>query len=165
MSLKEIPFGTLKEFNVLVEISEGSNLKYEYNPAADELKLDFVFKDLVFPFNYGFIPHTIGGDNDPLDVAVLSSDPLKRGDVVKCKVVGMVKTIDRGQVDNKLVGVPLNDPLAHKYQDIPDLPPDFLKKFTDFYMEVARQKKKVMEVQSLENRETALAEIKKALIH
>ena len=64
INLSKISFGTPEEFNVIVEIPRGSNLKYEYDEASDSLKLDFVFKDLVFPFNYGFIPHTLGGDGD-----------------------------------------------------------------------------------------------------
>lgn len=164
INLNNTPFGTPEEFNVVIEIPEGSNLKYECDPETGELKLDFVFKDLVFPFNYGFIPHTLGGDNDPLDAMVLASAPLKPGEVVKCKAVGMLKTIDRGEVDDKLVTVPLNDELASKYQDSSDLPADFLEKCADFYREVAIQKQKTMEVKTLENRQTALEEIKKSLV-
>lgn len=174
MGYKNIPFGSPEAFNVIVEIPEGSNLKYEYDEAADELKLDFVFsaiggsasggKILVFPFNYGFIPHTLGGDNDPLDAIVLSSAPLKMGEAVKCRAVALLKTIDRGEVDDKIVAVPINDYLAAKYHDASDLPPGFLQKCTDFYREVARQKNKDMEVKSLENKQAALEEIRKSLI-
>ncbi len=163
INLEQIPFGSLEAFNVIVEIPQGSNLKYEYDEASDSLKLDFVFKDLVFPFNYGFIPHTLGGDGDPLDAIVLSSAPIKMGEFVKCKAVGMLKTIDRGEVDDKIIVVPLDDELAGKYLDADNLPPGFLEKCTAFYREVGRQKNKVTEVKSLENKQIALEEIKKSL--
>jgi inorganic pyrophosphatase len=164
LNLSKIPFGSPEEFNVVIEIPESSNLKYEYDEQSDSLKLDFIFKDLVFPFNYGFIPRTLGGDNDPLDAIVLSAKPLEAGVVIKCKSISLLKTIDRGEVDDKIVAVPLGDPLAEKYQDFDDLPQGFLKMCTDFYREVGAQKKKSMEVKSLESRAQALEEIRKSII-
>lgn len=163
MPYKNIPFGQPESFNVLVEITQGSNLKYEYDEATDSLKLDFVFEDLAFPFNYGFIPGTLGGDGDTLDAIVLSSAPLKSGLVVQCKAIGILKTIDRGEVDDKVVTVPLNDALAKKYLDIADLSPDSLRQWTEFYMEVGRQKKKSIKILGLKNKKAALEEIKKSL--
>jgi inorganic pyrophosphatase len=168
MNLNSIPFGSLDAFNVLVEIPEGSQYKYEFDEASGEMKLDFVFKDLYFPFSYGFIPHTMGGDGDELDAIVLASAPILSGSVVLCRAVGILETIDTGEVDNKLIVVPVKDILAEKYHDISDLPPDSLQKWTDLYMEIARQKSKVkkkfIEVKGLKNKQTALEEIKKSLI-
>jgi len=164
INLSDIPFGSLEAFNVLVEIPMGSNLKYEYDEKSDSLKLDFVFKDLVFPFNYGFIPHTLGGDNDSLDAMVLSAKSFGVGEVVKCKAVGVLKVIDRGEVDDKIIAVALNGELAAKYQDIQDLPPRSLEKWTEFYRQVGIQKNKSMEAKEIQNKQAALEEIKKALI-
>lgn len=164
MLFKHILFGSLGAFNVFIEIPRGSNLKYEYDKKSDSLKLDFVFKNLTFPFNYGFIPGTLGGDGDTLDAIVLSSEPIGSGTTVKCKSVGILKTLDRGEVDNKIIFVPLEDELAEKYQDIQDLPSDSLQKWKEFYLEVARQKNKVMEIIGLENRQVALEELKNSFI-
>ena len=164
INLEQIPFGSLEAFNVLVEIPEGSNLKYEFDEASGKMKVDFVFKDLPFPFNYGFIPHTLGGDGDALDAIVLSSVPISSGSVVKCSAVGIMKTIDTDELDNKLVVVPVGDILAKKYHDISDLPPGSLQKWTDLYMEIARQKQKTIKVLGLKSKQTALEEIKKSLI-
>jgi len=178
IDLTKIPFGSPEAFNVLVEITRGSNLKYEFDEASGEMKVDFVFSavggsasggdNLVFPFNYGFIPHTLGGDGDALDAIVLSSAPIPSGSVVKCRAVGMFETVDTGEVDNKLIVVPVDDILAKKYQDISDLPKDSLQKWTDLYMEIARQKnkfkRKFIEVKGLKNKQTALEEIKNSLI-
>ena len=62
MNLNNIPFRSAEATNVLVEIPQGSNLKYELDEASGEMKVDFVFDNLFFPFNYGLIPHTLGGD-------------------------------------------------------------------------------------------------------
>jgi inorganic pyrophosphatase len=164
MNLSEIKFGNLEAFNVLVEIPEGSNLKYEFDELSGEMKVNFVFKNLAFPFSYGFIPHTLGGDGDALDAIVLSSAPIASGTVITCKAVGVMQTIDRGERDDKFVVVPLKDALAEKYNDILDLPPGSLKKWTDFYAEVAKQKEKVIEFIGLKNRQTALEEIKKSIL-
>jgi inorganic pyrophosphatase len=166
--LSKIPFGSLETFNVLVEISQGSNLKYEFDEVSGEMKVDFVFDNLFFPFSYGFVPHTLGGDGDALDAIVLSSASIPSGSVVKCHAVGILETVDTGEVDSKLIVVPVDDILAKKYQDISDLPPESLKKWTDFYMEVARQKNKIkrkfIEVKGLKNKQAALEEIKNSLI-
>ncbi len=134
INLDKIPFGSLEAFNVLVEIPEGSNLKYEFDEASGEMKVDFVFENFSFPFSYGFIPGTLGGDGDHLDAIVLSSEPISSGSVIKCRAVGVMETIDTGEVDNKLIVVPVADDLAKKYQDISDLPEDSLKKWTDLYI-------------------------------
>ena len=164
MNLNNIPFGGPEAFNVLVEIPQGSNLKYELDEASGEMKVDFVFDNLFFPFNYGLIPHTLGGDGDYLDAIILSSAPLKSGDIVSCKAVGVMQTKDRGEVDDKFVVVPIDDQLAAKYQDILDLPQDSLQKWTALYMEIGRQKKKVIKVLGLKNKHVALEEIKKSLV-
>ena len=113
---------------VFIEIPKGSNHKFEYNEKTGKLELNFVFsavggpasrsgsetlqgrmtggKDLVFPFNYGFIPGTLGGDGDPLDAIVLSDRPISSSTILDCKPIGVLKTIDRGEVDDKIVCVP-----------------------------------------------------------
>lgn len=149
--------------NVLVEIQQGSNLKYEYDEQSGKMKLDFVFKDLVFPFNYGFIPNTLGGDGDALDVIVLSSAPIKSGEAVSCKIIGMLETLDRGEEDNKIIAVPVLDKLANQYQDINNLPADTLLKWTKFYLEVARQKKKIIKIIGLRNKKETMEKIKNSL--
>lgn len=154
----------MNDFNVVIEIEEGSNLKYEFDGASGKMKLDFVFENLTFPFNYGFIPKTLGGDGDTLDAIVLSSVPVKSGETILCKMIGVLKTIDRGEVDNKIICVPLSDPLTDKYRDVEDLPPDSLQNWTEFYLEVARQKKKTIEIIGLKSKQEALQEIKNSLV-
>jgi inorganic pyrophosphatase len=164
MNLNDIPFGSLEAFNVLVEIPRGSNLKYEFDEASGDMKVDFVFEEFAFPFNYGFIPHTLGGDGDALDAIVLSSAPIPSGSIIECKAIGVLETLDKGEVDNKFIVVPIANKLAKKYQDISDLPPDSLQTWTDLYMEIAGQKQKTIKVLGLKDKQSALSEIKKSLL-
>ncbi len=154
----------MNKFKVLIEIPQGSNLKYEYDKASKKMKLNFTFTDVVFPFNYGFIQGTLGGDGDELDAIVLSSASLKSGEVLECKAIGILKTIDRGEVDDKIVCVPVGDPVSKGIFDTGDLPKNTLQKWTEFYLEVARQKQKEIKIIGLFGKPEADEEIKNALI-
>jgi len=149
-------------FEVVIEIPQGSNEKYEYDEASKEMKLNFVFKDLVYPYNYGFVPNTLAGDGDPLDVIVLSSSPLKRGETVKCAPIGVLEMLDRNEVDNKIIAVLSQDPLEAKIKDIGDINDITKEQWKIFWAEVARQKNKTIEVQGFVGKESALEEIKKS---
>jgi len=164
MSFKNIPFGEINEFNVIIEISKGSEKKYEYNEESDQIELDWVFTDgFSFPYNYGFIPQTRGGDNDPLDVLVLGSLPIGKGTILKCRAIGIMKLIDRGEQDDKIIAVSLTDPEYNKYQDIKELLFDYQSILKKFIKELSIQKNKVMEIKSFEGKEKALEELKSCI--
>jgi inorganic pyrophosphatase len=103
------------EINAVVEIPAGSVEKWEVNKLTGDIEWENeygqprVVKYLGYPGNYGMIPRTLlslesGGDGDPLDVIVLGP-PVKRGDVVKCKLIGVLEMLDDGQTDDKLIAV------------------------------------------------------------
>ncbi len=152
------------EIKVVIEIPQGTNLKYEFDEKTGEFVLDFVFKNLAYPYNYGFIPVTRGGDGDTLDAMVLSTNALKQGAELECQAIGFVEMIDRGEVDNKIICVPLADPLAQKYSDIAEIPPQWIEQWKTFIAEVARQKNKVTEIKGFYGKDTALKEIKNSLL-
>jgi inorganic pyrophosphatase len=161
MSFKNIPFGTIDEFNVIIEISKGSQSKYEYNEEIDEMELDWVFvNDFCFPYNYGFIPQTKGGDGDPLDAFVISSQPINMGTVVKCRAIGMIELIDRGEKDDKILAIALADPEHNKCQNLEDLPFDYKSIFKEFFDELQVQKNKIMEIKAYRDKDRALKELK-----
>jgi inorganic pyrophosphatase len=158
MSLRNVPFGSLEPFNVVIEIPQGSKNKYEYSPELDVLTLDFVFTgDFAWPFNYGFVPETLAGDGDALDVIVLASNPIDAGSVVSCRAVGLIETLDRDQVDNKLIAVPVRDHGQDEILDSKDLGSNFFEICKTLYAEIARQKKKTVELSRLDNKKAALA--------
>lgn len=163
MAYKNIPFGTVDAFNVLIEIPQGSQEKCEYDEELDDFKLNFTFwGDCKFPHDYGFVPQTKAGDGDNLDVIVLSPTPLKRGNVVVCRAVAVLETIDRGEVDDKLVAVPIACKEYEKIQSADDLPKDFEKTYKEFYKLVGIQKKKVIEVEGLASKEKAIEALNKS---
>ena len=152
----------MRNFTVVIECQKGSNLKIEFDENSGEFKTDFIFKDIAFPYYYGFIPGTKAGDGDTMDAIILSDMVLKTGDAVACKAVGIVKIIDRGEEDDKIIAVPLQDPQAEKLNDLSDVLITWREKWKDFLSEVARQKNKKMEVVGFESREAAEAAIEKS---
>ncbi len=164
MDFKNTPFGDLEKFNVLIEIPKGSSNKLEYDQDLDAIRLDFVFEDLAFPFNYGSIAGTLGGDGDHLDAIVLSSYVLPIGILVPCKPIGMMEILDRGEQDNKIICIPVKDPLIKQYEDIADFSEEQLREWEDFHHAVAVQKNKIMEIKGFHGKDVALAELEKCRI-
>lgn len=150
-------------FKVIVEIPQGTiNNKYEYDETTKEFKLDFVFENVVWPYNYGFFPNTLGGDGDCLDAIVLSSAPLKQGLEADCKIIGMIDVLDRGEEDCKILCVPLSDVLAESLNNITDIPEAQKKEWTEFLLELARQKKKETKIKGFKDKQEALEEFQKS---
>ncbi len=164
MTLKDTPLGTPEQFNVIVEIPKGSPDKIQYDELKDEMYVDFTFKNgFKFAYNYGFIPETKAGDGDTLDVIVLSSESIPSGIVVKCRAIGVMKQLDRGEQDDKILAVPVSDKNS-KYQSIKDVSETERQEFRDFYAEIGRQKEKIVEITSFEDKDRAMEEIRKARI-
>ena len=113
------------DFNVIIEISMHSEpIKYEVDKTSGAIFVDrFMSTAMHYPCNYGYIPHTISGDGDPVDVLVMSQFALPPGVVVRCRPVGMLKMLDEAGEDSKLLAVPV-DKLTPMYRDI-ESPRDF----------------------------------------
>jgi inorganic pyrophosphatase len=125
------------DFNVIIEIpAHADPIKYEVDKATGALFVDrFVQTAMHYPCNYGYIPHTLGEDGDPVDVLVISPFALIPGVVVRCRPIGMLKMTDEGGGDTKLLAVPI-DKLTPLYRDIEtprDLPEVMLAQITHFF--------------------------------
>ncbi|MSU54760.1 MAG: inorganic diphosphatase [Candidatus Staskawiczbacteria bacterium] len=163
MSYENIQFGTPEKFNVVVEIQKGGQVKYEYDEEWHEIKVSAIFKNgFGFPFDYGFIPETRGGDGDHLDVFVLGSQSVQMGMIVECRPIGMIELIDRGEKDDKILAIPLNDLGSENIKTLEDLPFDYKKIFEEFFKELAVQRKKIMEIKGYKDVETAIKELELA---
>ena|SRR3989344_4702267 len=124
------------DFKVFIEIPIGSGVKYEVDEKTGELNVDrFLYTAFKYPFNYGSIQGTKGGDGDPIDVVVLSSEPLVPGVHIKCHAVGVLETEDEEGIDAKIIAVPTAkiDPFYGVYNDIKDVPQALLNKIKHFY--------------------------------
>ncbi len=135
-------------FVVCIEIEQGSKNKYELDKETGLIILDRVlYTSTHYPMNYGFIPHTLSGDGDPLDVFVLCSQPIEKMSLVRCYPIGVVHVIDRNAVDEKIIAIPFGDPQYNSYKDIDELPAHILDELRHF-LKVYKQ---------LENKEVTVA--------
>ncbi|MBQ3022522.1 MAG: inorganic diphosphatase [Clostridia bacterium] len=138
------------DFLAVVEISKGGRNKYELDKETGMIILDRVLYTAThYPANYGFIPRTYAEDNDPLDVLVLCQEKIDTLVLVRCYPIGVIKMIDDGAVDEKIIAVPLNDPTNSSYHDISQLPEHISREISHFF-EVYK---------TLENKETAVLEV------
>jgi inorganic pyrophosphatase len=159
-----LPSGTADEFNVIIEIPYGSQNKYELDPETGALFLDRVlYSSEFYPFNYGFIPSTKAEDGDALDVAVLLTNPVPPSTVLRARAIGMIKKIDSGDIDNCVIGVPIDDPRFNDVTDISQLPAHKLKEIEDFFANYKRLQNKTSVVEGFCDAVTAKNEVEKYL--
>jgi len=117
---KEAP----EEANLAVEIPAGSFTKYEIKDDGLVHVDRFQSMPVAYPANYGSMPRTLAGDNDPLDALVLTREPLHPGVIVRFRPIGYLKMVDKGEHDEKVIGVPTDkiDPTYANIRDLQDLP-------------------------------------------
>lgn len=124
------------EIQVLIEISQGSNIKYELDKESGKLFVDrFLYTSMFYPFNYGFILNTLADDGDPLDALVLSSEPVLPGSIIKSKPIGILYMEDEAGKDEKIIAVPLKkiDPIYGEYENIDNLAQILKDKIRHFF--------------------------------
>ena len=107
----------------VVEIPKGSRNKYEYDEELGAIMLDrFLFSSMVYPTDYGFIPHTMGQDGDALDAMVCVSEPTFPGCLIDVKPIALFRMEDDKGIDDKVLCVPLTDPAWNTLEELDDLP-------------------------------------------
>lgn len=113
-----------EEVNLVVEIPAGSFTKYEIKDDGLVHVDRFQSMPVAYPANYGSMPRTLAGDNDPLDALVLTREPLHPGVIVRFRPIGYLKMMDDGEQDEKVIGVPTDkvDPTFAEIRDLSDLP-------------------------------------------
>lgn len=150
------------EFIACIEISKGSKMKYELDKPTGRLILDRVlYTSTHYPHNYGFIPRTYAGDNDPLDVLVLCMEPIQPLCLVKAYPIGVVKMIDSEMADEKIIAICANDPSLNHFTDITELPThlmDEVKHFFTVYKALEGKKTYVTEILGKEDAKKIIKE-------
>jgi inorganic pyrophosphatase len=122
------------EIVVAVEIPRGSRNKYEYDAELGAIVLDRrLFTSTVYPADYGFVEGTLGEDGDPLDALVLVGDPTFPGCRIRVRTLGVFHMVDEKGPDDKLVCVPLRDPLWAAMRDLDDIPEAFRAEIEQFF--------------------------------
>lgn len=121
-------------FVACIEISKSSKMKYELDKETGLLILDRVlYTSTHYPANYGFIPRTYAGDNDPLDVLVLCQEQIDPMSLVCCYPIGVIKMIDSDEVDEKIIAIAANDPSLNSYKDLHELPQHLFHEISHFF--------------------------------
>ena len=142
MDISKIPAGKNPphDINVIVEIMGGAHgglpVKYEIDKDSGALFVDrLVTTAMFYPFNYGFVPQTLAEDGDPTDVLVRTHVELAPGAVIRCRLVGVLRTVDESGPDDKLIAVPVEkvDPFQSHIQALEDLPPKELERIRHFF--------------------------------
>ncbi len=149
MSLNQVPSGRSlpDDFNVIIEIPMNSDpIKYEVDKESGAIFVDrFMGTAMHYPCNYGYIPHTIAGDGDPVDVLVVTPFPLFPGVVVRCRPIGILKMTDDGGEDAKVLAVPVDKILpiyshCHKPEDMHELLLRQIQHFFEHYKDLEKGK-------------------------
>lgn len=121
-------------FDVLVEIPRGSRNKYEYDFKLKKIRFDrMLHSSMMYPADYGFIPKTLALDNDPLDVLVLSTEPTFPGCVVEVQPIGVFNMADEKGPDEKIICVPVTDPVANSKKCLDDMNSHLIKEIEHFF--------------------------------
>lgn len=120
--------------NGIIEIPKGSKAKYEVDKESGLIKLDrVIYASMYYPLNYGFIPQTLGEDNDPLDIVVLTQVSVVPLCLIPSKVIGVMQMIDRGEADEKIIAVAEQDPSVSHIDNVHDLPGHLLSELRHFF--------------------------------
>jgi len=133
---RDIPSGDKPPelLNMLVEVIMGSRDKYEYHLRWETFVLDRVVpSSVVFPVDYGFVPQTWYDDEEPLDIMVLSYEPLEVGCIIKTRTIGVLIMEDEEGEDPKILSVPTSDPRFDGFNDLTDVHPHKLREIQEFF--------------------------------
>ncbi len=156
------------EFNTVIEIPAGSFTKYEIDADTGHVFVDrYQVMPVVYPANYGSIPSSLAGDGDPLDAIVYTREPIVPGAAIRVRAIGVLKMIDGGEQDDKIVAVPTSDidPQYDAIREIEDMPAaeiDRLEAFFRVYKQLP-EGRKLVELDGFENAETAIRLVDEAI--
>lgn len=148
----------------VIEIPKGSKGKYELDKKTGMLLLDRVlFSSVHYPANYGFIPQTFCEDHDPLDILIISQIDIPSMTLVNAKVIGVMRMIDGGEADDKIIAVAADDQSVNYIDDIAELPPYLMRETRRFFEDYKKLENKEVKVEDFLGKEDAVRIIKEAI--
>ncbi len=152
------------DFVGVVEIPKGCNNKYELDKKTGLLKLDrILYTATHYPANYGFIPRTYAGDNDPLDVLILCQEAIYPLTLVECYPIGALRMIDNNEEDEKIIAIAKHDPFLNTYKDISEIPAQVSEEIKHFFEVYKQLEGKQTTVDKIMGREEAEQIIEKCM--
>lgn len=153
-----------KLVNAVIEVPKGSKTKYELDKASGLIRVDrILFSSAHYPANYGLIPRTYCEDRDPLDILVLGQESVVPLTIMNAKPIGVMKMLDQGEADDKIIAVHANDPEYSFYESIDQLPPHRLVEVQSFFEDYKKLEKKTVVVDRFLDRDDALRVISEAI--
>ncbi|XGI84098.1 inorganic diphosphatase [Halorutilales archaeon Cl-col2-1] len=154
-----------EQIHVVVECLKGERNKYEYHKEVEDCVLDRVLHSNVhYPSDYGFLPQSFYDDGDPLDALVLLEDSTFPGCVVEARPIGMLKMLDDGEKDDKIIAVPEEDPRYDHVDDVSDIPGHRREEIAHFFETYkALEEGKETETLGYEDREEAMEAIEHSM--
>ena len=152
--------------NGIIEISSGMRTKYEVDKETGLLKLDrILYSSVFYPANYGFIPKSLGEDNDPLDIMILCREPIQPLCLVPARVVGVMRMVDQGLADDKILAVAENDANTKHLSDISELANHFKLELKEFFESYKKLENKVVSVPDFQDKKIAMDIVTEALTY
>ncbi|HCZ05637.1 MAG: inorganic pyrophosphatase [Thermotogota bacterium] len=153
----------METVTIIVEIPKGSRNKYEYDKERGIIKFDrTLFSAVHYPCDYGFITETLARDGDPLDALVLVWEPTFPGCMIEAKPVGAFKMWDEKGPDEKILCVPIKDPVWNFVETLEDVPPHLLKEIEHFFSVYKELEEKITGVEGWVDRQQAIEIIEDA---
>ena len=148
----------------IIEIPSNSRAKYELDKDSGLLKLDRVlYSSINYPANYGFIPQTYCDDQDPLDILVLSQIKIVPMCLVQAKPIGVMRMIDQGEMDDKIIAVAVNDMSVSHINDVSELPPHSIKELRSFFEDYKKLENKEVIVEEFQGKKVAMEVIDQSI--
>lgn len=153
-----------KKIPAIIEVPKGSKIKYELDKVTGMIRVDrILYSSVQYPANYGFIPRTYCEDHDPLDVLVLGQEPVAPLTIMRARPIGLMKMIDHGEADDKIIAVHADDPEYAHYDSIDELPPHRMTEVKRFFEDYKALEDKKVVVEDFFSKEEALKTIVTAM--
>ena len=149
----------------IIEIPKNCRAKYELDKESGLLKLDRVlYSSINYPANYGFIPKTYCDDDDPLDILVLSQIEIVPMCLVEARVIGVMRMLDGGEMDDKIIAVARHDMSVAHMKDISELPLHSIKELRSFFENYKELENKSVEVEDFQGPDVAMHIVRQSIV-